>query len=54
MLDVENEFVLNTMVLSDEALAALGPQVDDVAHDAESGYYDHLPIVVDFVLIDSP
>ncbi len=53
MLGVENAFVLNTMVLSDEALAALGLQVDDVVLDAQSGYYDHIPIVVYFVLIDS-
>lgn len=41
------------MLLSDEALAALGLQVDDVLLDAQSGYYDHLPLVVDFVIRDS-
>lgn len=53
-MSVENAFVLNTMLLSDEALAALGLRVDDVVLDARSGYYDHLPIVVDFVVANSP
>ena len=54
VLSIENAFVLNTMSLSDQALAALGLLVDDVLLDAESGYYDHLPIVVDFVLSNPP
>ncbi|MFV1859986.1 MAG: endonuclease/exonuclease/phosphatase family protein [Anaerolineales bacterium] len=54
VLNVVNAFVLNTMMLSDRALAALGLQADDVLLDAESGYYDHLPIVVDFVITDFP
>ena len=54
VLSVENAFVLNTMLLSDEALASLGLRVDDVVLDAQSGYYDHLPIVVDFVIANSP
>ena len=54
MLVVENAFVQNTMLLSDEALAALGLQADDVLLDARSGYYDHLPLVVDFVLTGTP
>ena len=54
MLGVENDFVLNTMTLSDQALAALGLRRDDVLLDAQFGYYDHLPLVVDFVLTGSP
>jgi len=54
VLGVENAFVLNTMLLSDAAWAALGLRVDDVVLDAQSGYYDHLPIVVDFVIANSP
>ncbi len=54
VLEVANAFVLNTMLLSDEALAALGLQADDVLLDARSGYYDHLPLVVDFVLTGTP
>lgn len=53
-MSVENAFVLNTMLLSDEALAALGLRVDDVVLDARSGYYDHLPIVADLVIANSP
>ena len=54
VLGVENAFVLNTMLLSDEALAALGLRVDDVVLDARSGYYDQLPIVAHFVIANSP
>ncbi len=54
VLGVENAFVLNTMTLSDQALAALGLLRDDVLLDAQFGYYDHLPLVVDFVLTGSP
>jgi len=54
VLEVENAFILNSMLLSDEALASLGLRVDDVMLDALSGYYDHLPIVVDFVISNSP
>ncbi|GMR10142.1 MAG: hypothetical protein BMS9Abin28_0963 [Anaerolineae bacterium] len=54
VLDVDNAFVFNTRMLSDRALAALGLQADDVLLDAESGYYDHLPIVVDFVIANLP
>ena len=45
---------INTMLLLDEALAAVGLRVDDVVLDAQSGYYDHIPIVVDFVIANSP
>ncbi len=54
VLEVANAFVLNTMVLADGALAALGLDRDDVLLDAKSGYYDHLPIVVDFVITYLP
>jgi len=53
VLEVINSFVLNTLMLSDQALAALGLEPDDVLLDAQSGYYDHLPLVVDFVISDS-
>ena len=53
MLEVVNAFVLNTMMLSDQALAALGLEPDDVPLDAQSGNYDHLPLVVDFIIADS-
>ena len=38
------------MLLLDKALAALGLRVDDVVLDARSGYYAHLPIVLDLLL----
>jgi hypothetical protein len=54
VLSVKNAFVLNTMTLSDDALSALSLQVDDVLIDAKSGYYEHRPVVVDFVMTHSP
>ena len=54
VLEVANAFVLNTMSLSDQALEALGLQRDDIALDSVAGYYDHLPLVVDFILRNAP
>jgi endonuclease/exonuclease/phosphatase family metal-dependent hydrolase len=54
VLGVENAFVLNTMTLSDDALASLGLQLDDVVLDARFGYYDQLPLIVDFVIASNP
>ena len=47
VIRVENSFVLNTMTLSPEALAAAGLQAEDVMLEAAVGNYDHLPLVVD-------
>jgi len=49
-LDLGNTFILNTMLLPDEALELLGLQAGDVVLDLPSDYYDHLPLVVDFEL----
>ncbi len=54
VLEVSNAFVLNTMALTDRALESLGLERDDVVLDAAVGYYDHLPLVADFVLRESP
>ncbi|MFQ5942880.1 MAG: endonuclease/exonuclease/phosphatase family protein [Anaerolineales bacterium] len=54
VLLAENAFVLNTMTLTDEALALYGLFRDDVVLDIDSGYYDHLPVVVDFVIVETP
>jgi endonuclease/exonuclease/phosphatase family metal-dependent hydrolase len=50
-LALENAFILNTTLLSDPALAAAGLRADDVVLDPSSGYFDHLPLVVDFRLL---
>lgn len=50
VLELANAFILNTVLLSDDALQALGLQADDVVLDLAAGYYDHLPLVADFVL----
>ncbi len=47
-LAVTNAFVLNTALLSSSALAAAGLHADDVVLNPATGYYDHLPLVVDF------
>jgi endonuclease/exonuclease/phosphatase family metal-dependent hydrolase len=48
VLSVANAFVLNTEAWSDAALASAGLERDDVLLDPATGYYDHLPLVVDF------
>jgi len=54
VLVIENSFVLNTLLLADEVLAASGLQLNDVLLDASTGYFDHLPVVVDFALVSPP
>lgn len=48
VLQIENAFVLNTTILSEEALAAYGLMREDVLLVPRGGIYDHLPVVVDF------
>ena len=42
-----NNFVLNTVTMTQEDRDAAGLEVADVVLDLPGGYYDHLPIVVD-------
>ena len=51
---VENAFVLNTEVMTEEELRAAGLKVGDVMLDLETGLYDHLPLAVDFSFRDIP
>lgn len=44
---VENAFVLNTEIMTEEELGAVGLKAGDVMLDPETGRYDHLPLVVD-------
>lgn len=53
-MQILNAFVLNTTILSDEALAAAGLERFDVLIDPSEGDFDHLPIVVDFIVLDTP
>jgi len=53
-LELGNSFILNTLLLSDGALELLGLRAGDVVLDLPSGYYDHLPLVVDFALASGP
>lgn len=50
VLAVQNAFILNTTLLSADPLNSLGLLPNDVILDPESGFYDHLPLVVDFAL----
>ncbi|HUU85254.1 MAG TPA: DUF2891 family protein [Phycisphaerae bacterium] len=54
VLSVANAFVLNTAAMSAEDLQAAGLQSSDVLLDPSSGNYDHLPLVVDFVVPTTP
>ena len=53
VLKVENTFILNTSILTEEALDLLGMQEFDVALNPITGYFDHLPLVVDFSIVDA-
>ncbi|MGB0715817.1 MAG: endonuclease/exonuclease/phosphatase family protein [Phycisphaerae bacterium] len=48
VIEVLHSFVLNTMTMSDEELAASGLERGDIMLDMPTGEYDHLPMVVDF------
>ena len=50
VMSVRQRFVLNTMMMSAEELAGLGLQKSDVLYGGNPREYDHLPLVVDFVL----
>ena len=51
---IENAFVLNTEVMTEEELEAAGLEAGDVLLDPETGRYDHLPLTVDISFRDVP
>jgi len=51
VLSVRQRFVLNTMTMSTQQLAALGLLKSDVLYGGSASYYDHLPLVTDFALV---
>ena len=51
VITISNSFILNTQSLSADILAELGLYADDVLINPDVGYFDHLPIVVDFSLL---
>lgn len=53
VMTVRRGFVMNTMTMSPEDLANLGLQKTDALYGRDPSYYDHLPLVVDFVLIST-
>lgn len=54
VLFAENTFILNTTLLADDVLATYGLEFSDVLLDGQPGIFDHLPVVVDFILIPLP
>ena len=50
VVETANSFVLNTTILSASERLATGLQSNDVLINAGSGFFDHLPVVVDFRL----
>ncbi|TWT78264.1 Endonuclease/Exonuclease/phosphatase family protein [Posidoniimonas polymericola] len=48
VLTTANKFVLNSTTMSATDLAATGLQPNDVFVRVDRGFYDHLPVVVDF------
>jgi endonuclease/exonuclease/phosphatase family metal-dependent hydrolase len=54
VISVENAFVLNTMIMTEEALEAVGLKAGDVVLDPETGRYDHLPLAIDVSFQDMP
>ncbi|HKY79154.1 MAG TPA: hypothetical protein VJ182_04085, partial [Anaerolineales bacterium] len=54
LLQPVNAFILDTTMLAPDVLAAWGLQPADVLLGGQPGSYDHLPLVVDFVLVSSP
>ncbi len=52
VLDVGNQFVLNTVDMTPAERAATGLQTFDITVDSSGVNYDHLPVVVDFRLFD--
>ena len=51
---VENAFVLNTTIMAEEDLEAVGLEAGDVMLDPETGRYDHLPLSIDISFQDVP
>jgi endonuclease/exonuclease/phosphatase family metal-dependent hydrolase len=50
VLHLQHSFILNTTIMTPEALRLAGLQAGDVLWQGEPGNYDHLPLVVDFTL----
>ena len=50
VLETANRFVLNTRTMTPGELAATGLEPDDVLVNVDDGFFDHLPLAVDFRL----
>lgn len=49
ILTTANKYVLNTTIMTSSELSASGLQANDVVVDPMDGFFDHLPLVVDFL-----
>ena len=54
VLNVANKFVLNTVDMSPAELTETGLEEFDVTIDLVGSKFDHLPVVADFRLVDTP
>jgi endonuclease/exonuclease/phosphatase family metal-dependent hydrolase len=50
LMSIDQQFILDTTSMSDSDLGTLGLERADVLYGGASGYYDHLPLIVDFAL----
>lgn len=50
VLQVSQAFILNTTWLSEEELTLLGLEANDVLLNPNTGYFDHFPMIVDFII----
>ena len=54
VISVENAFILNTTMMTEDELEAVGLKTGDVMLDPETGRFDHLPLSVDISFQDVP
>ena len=54
VLLVHQSFVLNTTIMSVDELTGLNLQESDVLYGGQPGFYDHLPLIVDFSFTSAP
>ena len=54
VMSVDQAFVLDTTSLTDNELSGLGLDRKDVLYGGTAGIYDHLPLVMDFRLNETP
>ena len=54
VMSIDQKFVLDTTTMSESDLSALGMRRSDVLFGGNTGIYDHLPLVIDFLVHTVP